>query len=88
MTMSHAFQKGYKLILMSNGGSAADAQHIVDEFAGRFEIERKPSPALALHTNFVSAFCSYLSGGKARRMGELFHKNWEVKKTLASAISS
>lgn len=43
--------KGGKLILMGNGGSAADAQHIAAEFMCRFEKERKPLFAIALHTD-------------------------------------
>ncbi len=46
--------KGNKLILMGNGGSAADAQHIAAEFVCRFEKDRKPLPALALHANTSS----------------------------------
>jgi len=40
-----------KLILVGNGGSAADAQHIAAEFTGRFRIERNPLPAIALTTD-------------------------------------
>jgi D-sedoheptulose 7-phosphate isomerase len=40
-----------KIILMGNGGSAADAQHIAAELVGRFKIERKPLAACALSTN-------------------------------------
>jgi D-sedoheptulose 7-phosphate isomerase len=43
-----------KLIFMGNGGSAADAQHIAAEFVGKFEINRKALPALALHCNTSS----------------------------------
>ena len=39
---------GGKLILMGNGGSAADSQHIAAELIGRFKKERKAIPALAL----------------------------------------
>ena len=46
-----AFQKGNKVILMGNGGSASDAQHIAAEFVGRFKKERPSLPALALNTN-------------------------------------
>ncbi len=46
-----AFKKGNKVILMGNGGSAADAQHIAAEFVGRFKKERPSLPALALNTN-------------------------------------
>ena len=41
-------QKGGKLILMGNGGSAADSQHIAAELIGRFKKERKALPAIAL----------------------------------------
>lgn len=46
-----AFKKGNQVILMGNGGSAGDAQHIAAEFVGRFKKERKSFPALALNTN-------------------------------------
>lgn len=46
-----AFQNGHKVILMGNGGSASDAQHIAAEFVGRFKKERPSLPALALNTN-------------------------------------
>lgn len=46
-----AYGRGRKLLVCGNGGSAADAQHIAAEFVGRFLIERKPMPAIALHTN-------------------------------------
>jgi D-sedoheptulose 7-phosphate isomerase len=42
---------GNKIMLFGNGGSAADAQHIAAEFINRFEIERRPLPALALTTD-------------------------------------
>jgi D-sedoheptulose 7-phosphate isomerase len=41
-------QEGGKLLLMGNGGSAGDAQHIAAELVGRFKKERKAMPALAL----------------------------------------
>ena len=34
--ISDCFEKGNKVILFGNGGSAADAQHIAAEFIGRF----------------------------------------------------
>jgi len=49
--IAEAFKKGRKLILMGNGGSAADAQHIAAEFVGRYKRERQGLPALALNTN-------------------------------------
>ena len=46
-----AFQAGGKVLVFGNGGSAADAQHIVAELMGRFQMERPPLPAIALTTN-------------------------------------
>jgi len=46
-----SFKSGGKLMLIGNGGSAADSQHIAAEFVNRFEIERPPLPALALTTD-------------------------------------
>lgn len=40
-----------KIVIFGNGGSAADAQHIVAEFIGRFMLERKSLPAIALTSN-------------------------------------
>ena len=42
---------GGTLLVCGNGGSAADAQHIAAEYVGRFLRERRPLPAIALHTN-------------------------------------
>lgn len=40
-----------KIILIGNGGSAADAQHIAAEFVGKFKLDRKSLPAISLTTN-------------------------------------
>ncbi|MBW2146890.1 MAG: D-sedoheptulose 7-phosphate isomerase [Deltaproteobacteria bacterium] len=50
-TIAEALQKGGKLMLFGNGGSAADAQHLAAEFVNRFQFERPPLPALALTTD-------------------------------------
>ena len=42
---------GGKLILLGNGGSAADAQHIACELVGRFLLERRALEAVALSTD-------------------------------------
>ena len=46
-----SIEAGGKLILFGNGGSAGDAQHIAAEFVGRFAMERRALPALALSVN-------------------------------------
>jgi len=49
VNMSRAsYQAGGKMLLMGNGGSAADAQHIAAEFIGRYKKERRPVAAIAL----------------------------------------
>lgn len=50
-TLVNAFQAGKKLLVMGNGGSAADAQHMAAEMVGRFMLERKGLPAIALTTD-------------------------------------
>lgn len=40
-----------KVVLFGNGGSAADAQHMAAELIGRYLIERKSIPAIALTTD-------------------------------------
>ena len=49
--MAKALQQGKKLLLFGNGGSAADCQHIAAEFINRFQMERRPLPAIALTTD-------------------------------------
>jgi len=49
--VASALGAGRKLLLFGNGGSAADAQHIAAEFVGRFMVERRALPAIALTTD-------------------------------------
>ncbi|MBN2188829.1 MAG: D-sedoheptulose 7-phosphate isomerase [Chitinispirillaceae bacterium] len=44
-------KSGGKVILMGNGGSAADAQHIAAELVGRYKMERKAFSAIAITTD-------------------------------------
>ena len=53
--MISSLEKGGKIILFGNGGSAADAQHIAAELSGKFyHSERKGLPALSLTSNTSS----------------------------------
>jgi len=47
-------QNGGSLYFCGNGGSAADAQHLACELAGRFFFDRPALPAVALTTNTSS----------------------------------
>jgi phosphoheptose isomerase len=49
--MRDAVLAGRKVLLCGNGGSAADAQHIAAELVGRYVLERRPLPAIALTTD-------------------------------------
>jgi D-sedoheptulose 7-phosphate isomerase len=44
-------EKGNKVIIFGNGGSAADAQHIAAELISKFKKNRKSLPAIALTTD-------------------------------------
>lgn len=46
-----AYSKGNKVLTAGNGGSAADAQHIVGELVSKFNFDRPPLAALELNTN-------------------------------------
>jgi len=48
------FEGGGTAYFCGNGGSAADAQHLACEFAGRYLIDRPGLPAVALSTNTSS----------------------------------
>jgi len=46
-----ALDKGHKLLLAGNGGSAADAQHLAGEMLSRLNYDRAPAAAIALTTD-------------------------------------
>src|SRR5882757_2898025 len=49
--ISGALASGHKILLIGNGGSAADAQHIAAEIVGRYKQERPAWAAMALTTD-------------------------------------
>ncbi len=49
--LAETFNRGGKLLLFGNGGSASDASHIAAEFVNRFRKERPAFPAIALNTD-------------------------------------
>ena len=57
LQMIECFQRGNKIMLCGNGGSAADAQHIAAEFVNRFRFDRGPLPAIALTTDSSILTC-------------------------------
>ncbi|MCK5506220.1 MAG: D-sedoheptulose 7-phosphate isomerase [Thermodesulfovibrionia bacterium] len=51
--LADTFNRGDKLLLFGNGGSASDASHIAAEFVNRFRKERPAFPAVALNTDMA-----------------------------------
>ena len=47
----NALERGGKVLVFGNGGSASDAQHFAAELVGRFERERRALAAIALTTD-------------------------------------
>ena len=52
-----ALKNSRKILIFGNGGSAADAQHIAAELVGRYKVERKGLPAIALTTDSSALTC-------------------------------
>ena len=50
-TVADTLKGGHKLLLIGNGGSAADAQHIAAEIVGRYKQDRPGYAAIALTTD-------------------------------------
>jgi D-sedoheptulose 7-phosphate isomerase len=47
----NVLRKGGKILIIGNGGSAADAQHIAAELVNRYRVDRAALPAIALTTD-------------------------------------
>ena len=47
--LARSLTSGGRLLVAGNGGSAAEAQHLTAELVGRYDGERRPLSALALH---------------------------------------
>ncbi|HEY9285047.1 MAG TPA: SIS domain-containing protein [Pyrinomonadaceae bacterium] len=52
-----ALRAGRKVIAFGNGGSAAQASHLVGELLGRFHMTRQPFPAVALSSDPGTVTC-------------------------------
>ncbi|UGT60948.1 SIS domain-containing protein [Nocardia asteroides] len=52
--LAELYERDGRLLACGNGGSAAEAQHLTAELVGRFEGERRPLSALALHAETSS----------------------------------
>ena len=52
--LAERLPEGARLLAAGNGGSAAEAQHLTAELVGRFEDDRPPFAAVALHADTSS----------------------------------
>lgn len=52
--LARVYASGGRLFTCGNGGSAAEAQHLSAELTGRFQLERRPLSAIALHCDTSS----------------------------------
>ncbi len=52
--MVRALRRGNQVLLFGNGGSAADADHLAGELAGKFTLFREPLPAISLTASTAS----------------------------------
>jgi D-sedoheptulose 7-phosphate isomerase len=55
--LAKGLERGGKLLLCGNGGSAADCQHLAAELTGRFAGDRRPLAALALSSDTATLTC-------------------------------
>ncbi len=52
-----ALKEGHKVLAFGNGGSAAQASHLVGELLGRFAMTRQPFPAISLASDAGTVTC-------------------------------
>jgi phosphoheptose isomerase len=52
-----ALQSGNQLFSCGNGGSAADAMHLTEEFVGRYRGNRRALPAICLNSDVTAMTC-------------------------------
>jgi D-sedoheptulose 7-phosphate isomerase len=55
--VAEAVSAGQTLFTCGNGGSAADALHLAEEFVGRYRSNRRPLPAVCLNADPTALTC-------------------------------
>jgi D-sedoheptulose 7-phosphate isomerase len=86
-----SLEQGGKILFCGNGGSAADAQHLAAELSGRFQYDRKPLYAEALHVNtsFLTAVANdYSYDAVYSRMVEAVGRRGDVLVALSTSGNS
>jgi len=90
-TLVEAYKQGNKVILCGNGGSASDAQHIEGELVGRFKMERRALPAIAItaNTSTMTAIANdYGYGEVFRRAVEAHGKPGDILIAISTSGNS
>jgi D-inositol-3-phosphate glycosyltransferase len=91
-TLTEALQRGNKILVCGNGGSAADAQHFAAELTGRFQVHpRQALPAIALtaDTVLLTAWANDVSFDKIfSRQVEAFGQPGDVLLLLSTSGKS
>lgn len=57
VAVADALSAGQTLFTCGNGGSAADALHLAEEFVGRYRSNRRPLPAVCLNADPTALTC-------------------------------
>jgi len=85
-----AFRSGGCVYACGNGGSMADAMHFAEEFTGRFHLDRRPYPALALgdQTHLTCVGNDYGFDHVFSRQVEAFGREGDVLVVLSTSGSS
>lgn len=55
--LKESFSKGGRMFVAGNGGSASEAQHLAEEFIGRYRTNRVPYPAVSLTADSNAITC-------------------------------
>jgi len=86
-----SLEQGGKILFCGNGGSASDAQHLASELSGRFQYDRQPLYAEALHVNssYLTAVANdYGYASVYSRMVEAMGKRGDVLVALSTSGNS
>lgn len=84
------FENGGKLLICGNGGSSSQADHLVGELVGKFELERRALPAISLNNiSVITAIANdYSYDGVFFRQIEALGNKGDVLITLSTSGTS
>jgi D-sedoheptulose 7-phosphate isomerase len=77
-----AYRKNKKLLIVGNGGSSADAQHIAGELVNKFYYDRKPLRAMSLSVDS----CAITSWANDKDYGSIFERQVDAHGDLGDVL--